>query len=267
MRCNRVGLISVSVFVLLCNSPILVAGPLDRTDMGPRVNPATNDMLRVPGVVGMDSQGAMATLQQAGLNPRLHAIHKTLKKYAGQEGMVIKQLPLAGGMAMLGSSVSITVYVPGNTPVMQNPPASNDLQTPDMNGGDTSSPDMGDSEIPPSNMGGGNMPSPGLGGEAESPDVNSNDASSPDLNENAGQYPAVPGSDDEEQNMGDDTGDTSGQSVPPGTNWGASGGSSATATWRPSGHGENPDIPKRQSRPEGQKYLLSPDSDGIEHSH
>jgi len=104
------------VFLLACllASTPLAAGPLDRSDMGPRVNPATNDMLRVPGVVGMDFQSAMATLQQAGLNPRVNKLHGKNKKYAGEEGMVVKQVPSAGGMAMLGSSVSITVYLPGN---------------------------------------------------------------------------------------------------------------------------------------------------------
>lgn len=91
--------------------------------MGPRVNPATNDMLRVPGVVGMDYQSAMAALQQAGLNPRVNRIKKKTTQYAGEEGTVVKQVPSAGGTAMLGSSVSITVYLPGNRPVGQGYPS------------------------------------------------------------------------------------------------------------------------------------------------
>ncbi|MEJ2346410.1 MAG: PASTA domain-containing protein [Gammaproteobacteria bacterium] len=103
----------MTLLVLLFAAAPLMAGPLDRTDAGPRINPATNNMLRVPGVVGMDYQNALATLQQAGLNPRLHTIRRPTDKYAGREGTVVRQLPVAGGMAMLGSSVSITVYAPG----------------------------------------------------------------------------------------------------------------------------------------------------------
>jgi len=103
---------TIILLASLYASPPLLAGPLDRMDTGLRVNPATNSMLRVPGVVGMDYQSALATLQQAGLNPRVHMLHKRSKQYAGQEGIVVKQLPVAGGIAMLGSSVSISVYVP-----------------------------------------------------------------------------------------------------------------------------------------------------------
>lgn len=96
--------------------------------MGQPANPAANDMLRVPGVVGMDYQSALATLQQAGLNPRVHRIRRETKKYAGQEGTVVKQVPSAGGMAMLGSSVGITVYAPGNTPLSQGYPQNGGAQ-------------------------------------------------------------------------------------------------------------------------------------------
>ena len=44
------------------------AGPLDRTSE-PRTNPVVDDMLRIPGVVGLSKQEAMSTLQQAGLSP------------------------------------------------------------------------------------------------------------------------------------------------------------------------------------------------------
>lgn len=115
MRHVKPRFFAATMVMLLIFAPPLLAGPLDRSDMGPRVNPATNDMLRVPGVVGMDPQSALAELQQAGLNPRVHSVQRTIKKYAGQEGTVVKQMPAAGGMAMLGSSVSITVYEPGGT--------------------------------------------------------------------------------------------------------------------------------------------------------
>ncbi len=107
-------LVAAAILLLIVSSPLL-AGPLDRSDVGPRVNPATNDMLRVPGVVGMDPQSALAALQQAGLNPQVHTVRQTMKIYAGQEGTVVKQLPGAGGVAMLGSSVGITVYEPGGS--------------------------------------------------------------------------------------------------------------------------------------------------------
>lgn len=109
------GLVAAVLLLPLVLSLSALAGPLDRGDVGPRVNPATNDMLRVPGVIGMDPQSAFATLQQAGLNPRVHTILRTIKKYAGQEGTVVTQVPAAGGMAMLGSSVSLAVYNPGGT--------------------------------------------------------------------------------------------------------------------------------------------------------
>ena len=113
---RRIKATCTPLILLAClyTSQPLLAGPLDRMDTGPRVNPATNDMLRVPGVVGMDYQSALATLEQAGLNPRVHMLHKQNGKYAGQEGTVVKQLPVAGGMAMLGSSVSISVFAPDN---------------------------------------------------------------------------------------------------------------------------------------------------------
>ena len=115
MRVIETWSTAVLVLVLAVAADPLCAGPLDRGPMAPRVNPATNDMLRVPGVVGMDRQGALATLEQAGLNPRIHELRKVTKRYAGREGTVVRQLPLPGGMAMLGSSVSITVYDPGGS--------------------------------------------------------------------------------------------------------------------------------------------------------
>ena len=87
------------------------AGPLDRTDE-PRTNPVVNDMLRIPGVVGMNKFEAMSTLQQAGLNPELKTKTAVSTKHKGMECKVISQIPLPGGVAMIGSSITIYVYMP-----------------------------------------------------------------------------------------------------------------------------------------------------------
>jgi len=87
------------------------AGPLDRTDE-PRTNPVVNDMLRIPGVVGMNKFEAMSTLQQAGLNPALKTKTAVSAKHKGMECKIISQIPLPGGVAMIGSSVTIYVYMP-----------------------------------------------------------------------------------------------------------------------------------------------------------
>lgn len=110
LRRTRSGLI----ILVICMTSAVRAGPLDRNDTGPRYNPSTVNMLRVPGVVGLDYRTALATLQQAGLNPRLHFIRDRQKRYRGRAGEVIKQLPVSGGVAMLGASVSLQVYAPGN---------------------------------------------------------------------------------------------------------------------------------------------------------
>ncbi len=92
------------------------AGPLDREPMEQRYNPAAENMLRIPGVVGMFEQDARDMLQQAGLAVDVRYI-KEGNKYAGKEGTVVKQVPSVGGVAMLGSSVTLTVYMPpGFTP-------------------------------------------------------------------------------------------------------------------------------------------------------
>lgn len=108
--------------VLLVTMPAL-AGPLDRQDIEPRRNPAADSMIRVPGVVGMDYQGAMQALQQAGLNPILKTERTPNPRYEGREGTVIQQLPRPGGMAMYGSSVTITYYQPAQTPQAGQPPS------------------------------------------------------------------------------------------------------------------------------------------------
>lgn len=103
------------------------AGPLDRFSQEPRRNPAADNMLRTPGVVGLDYQGAVGVLQQAGLNPVPKYVRKVKKAYAGREGQVVLQTPAAGGVAMLGSSVSITVYDP---PSKSGPGYSDPYSTP-----------------------------------------------------------------------------------------------------------------------------------------
>ncbi len=113
---NRQSFISGTAGLLLCLCAALPAtcnaGPLDRQDLGRPANPSANDMLRIPGVIGMTYREATLTLQQAGLNPRVHIIRHKVTQYTGQEGLVVKQSPLGGGVALLGSSVSIRVYAP-----------------------------------------------------------------------------------------------------------------------------------------------------------
>lgn len=86
------------------------AGPLDRASTGPRDNPAANSMLRVPGALGQDCNSALATVQAAGLNPMVRYIKEKDDRYEGREGLIVAQVPSAGGMAMIGSSVSLTCY-------------------------------------------------------------------------------------------------------------------------------------------------------------
>jgi len=96
-----------------------LAGPLDRMSE-PRTNPAVDDMLRIPGVVGLSRYEALATLQQAGLNPMLKIERREKSKLQGMEGKVIAQDPNPGGVAMIGSSVTVELYLP---PGYEEPPA------------------------------------------------------------------------------------------------------------------------------------------------
>jgi len=89
-----------------------IAGPLDRDPMRQRYNPSTENMLRIPGVVGMYEQEAVDLLQQIGLSVNVKYIRKKKRKYVGKEGVVVEQIPSVAGVAMLGSSVMITVYLP-----------------------------------------------------------------------------------------------------------------------------------------------------------
>ena len=105
--------LSVAGWALMCwMTGLAVAGPLDRSGDGPRINPAVDDMVRTPGVLNMDYEEAMSFLQEAGLNPRVKPIKRVVPRYAGREGKVVFQSPLPGGIAMLGSTVSITYYLP-----------------------------------------------------------------------------------------------------------------------------------------------------------
>ncbi len=106
---------TISLIMVICFTCLLCvysyAGPLDRTSE-PRSNPVVNDMLRVPGVVGMNKFEAMSTLQQAGLNPVIKIKTAVNPKHKGMECQVISQIPLPGGVAMIGSSITICVYMP-----------------------------------------------------------------------------------------------------------------------------------------------------------
>jgi hypothetical protein len=88
-----------------------LAGPLDRMSE-PRTNPAVDDMLRIPGVVGLSRVEALTTLQQAGLNPVLKIVRDEKSELQGMEGKVIEQSPNPGGVAMIGSSVTVKLYLP-----------------------------------------------------------------------------------------------------------------------------------------------------------
>ena len=88
-----------------------LAGPLDRMSE-PRTNPAVDDMLRIPGVVGLSRVEALTTLQQAGLNPVLKIVRDEKSELQGMEGKVIAQSPNPGGVAMIGSSVTVKLYLP-----------------------------------------------------------------------------------------------------------------------------------------------------------
>ncbi|VAX14645.1 hypothetical protein MNBD_GAMMA24-2614 [hydrothermal vent metagenome] len=93
-----------------CTVTVVLAGPLDRGEMQPRNNPAASSMIRVPGVLGQSERSALEILQRAGLNVNTRYIRQSTEKYAGRSGMVVKQTPSAGGIAMLGSSVTIMIY-------------------------------------------------------------------------------------------------------------------------------------------------------------
>ena len=86
------------------------AGPLNREPAQQRYNPAAETMLRVPGVVGLYEDEALAVLQQAGLGVRLERITADDPRYRNQEGRVVRQVPGTGGVAMVGATVVITVY-------------------------------------------------------------------------------------------------------------------------------------------------------------
>ena len=86
------------------------AGPLDREPAQQRYNPAAETMLRVPGVVGLYEDEALAVLQQAGLGVRLERITADDPRYRDREGRVVRQVPDTGGVAMVGATVVITVY-------------------------------------------------------------------------------------------------------------------------------------------------------------
>lgn len=115
MNLHRIVIVFASFMSVLFLPVTGFSGPLDRGSMQERYNPAAESMLRVPGVVGMYEQDARAYLQQSGLAVDVEHIKNPDSKYEGKEGMVIKQDPSTGGIAMLGASVTITIYSPTNT--------------------------------------------------------------------------------------------------------------------------------------------------------
>lgn len=98
---------AISCSFVLSGALVLTAGPLDRTNVPPRANPTVKSMIRIPGVVGMSRQSAMAFIQRAGLNV---SVKESKKKPEGFEGKVVSQDPASGGIAMFGTTVTIYVY-------------------------------------------------------------------------------------------------------------------------------------------------------------
>lgn len=111
-------IITVALFscvIILSLTDWLYAGALDRQNVQPRTNEATQSMIRVPGVVGQDSANAMSSLQQAGLNVSVleaKKMPKGMEGAANMEGKVVSQTPNPGGMAMYGTTVNIYVWKP-----------------------------------------------------------------------------------------------------------------------------------------------------------
>ena len=164
MKLYRVVIVTLFISGLL--SPALVlAGALDRGPMQQRYNPAAEEMIRIPGVVGMYEQDALAVLQQAGVDPEIRYDKKYNEDLEGKEGTVIDQDPGAAGVSMLGSIVTITVYWPAS---MGEEPGSGDYggQYSDDGGGQWGEPA---GTAPPSyqepapQWGGGSQPASGAG--------------------------------------------------------------------------------------------------------
>ncbi len=118
-----------------CAASVVLAGPLDRGEMQPRNNPAASSMIRVPGVLGQSERYALEILQRAGLNVNTKYIRQPVKKYAGRSGMVVKQTPSAGGISMLGSSVTIMIYKVEDKPIDKSAGAYDDAGGYDNAGG------------------------------------------------------------------------------------------------------------------------------------
>ena len=111
MKLNKLFLAAFSAAALMV--PVTgFAGALDRGAPQQRYNQAADEMIRVPGTVGMYEQDAQAALQQAGVSANIQYEKKYKEDLAGMEGTVIDQEPGAGGITMLGSTVTITVYWP-----------------------------------------------------------------------------------------------------------------------------------------------------------
>ncbi|MDF1581405.1 MAG: PASTA domain-containing protein [Desulfuromonadales bacterium] len=108
----RIARIAVLIFSGLSFASVAFAGALDRGPMQERYNPTAQQMLRVPGVIGLYEQDALAYLQQAGVAPEVKYVRAEREDLVGKEGTVTNQDPGAGGVSMLGSSVTITVYWP-----------------------------------------------------------------------------------------------------------------------------------------------------------
>lgn len=115
---KRIAMAASFCLVLLPFAGALSAGPLDRQNVQQRSNPVTQSMIRVPGVVGQEQAQAMMSIQAVGLNvsvKKAKSLPKGVKGAAGMEGRVVEQTPTAGGMAMYGTTVTLSVWKPGQS--------------------------------------------------------------------------------------------------------------------------------------------------------
>jgi len=124
---HRVAKSLVVLIVFTALPCAVMAGALDRGATQQRYNQAADEMIRVPGTLGMRESDAMAVLQQAGVVPNIEYKTQIREDLAGKEGTVIDQEPGAAGITMLGSAVTITVYRPDPK---KDPPPSNQESAP-----------------------------------------------------------------------------------------------------------------------------------------
>jgi hypothetical protein len=170
---KNTGAVFVLILVVLGShlADLANAGPLDRAPSGARRNPAADNMIRIPGVIGFSFSAAMGILQQAGLSPEIEIMKKENKKYKGMEGKVVQQVPSPGGVAMIGSSVKVTFYMSAEPKESEYGGSYDPTPYPDRGRGyQQPYPGREEGYSSPQQGGGGYpSPSPGRGGDYSSP--------------------------------------------------------------------------------------------------